>query len=87
MYFPYRNQARIIGETMGSISEPYYQVGDIMLHARLMALIDEGKLIAEGDPWNIQTCQSGFCNELSKSVKVSREKKLARDKPSPTQIS
>ncbi|MDK4704957.1 DUF3658 domain-containing protein [Rhizobium sp. CNPSo 4062] len=53
----WQKMARIVGNTMGLTCDPYYQVGDVMLQARLIALIDEGKLIAEGDPWNIQTCR------------------------------
>lgn len=53
----WRRMAYVIGDTMGLSFEPYHQVGDVMLQARLIALINEGKLIAEGDPWNIQTCR------------------------------
>jgi len=49
--------ARVIGDTMSLYVDPYYQVGDVMLHARLIALVNEGKLVAEGDPWNMQTCR------------------------------
>jgi hypothetical protein len=42
---------------MGLTSEPYFQVGDIMLLARVMALIGEGKLLAEGDPWDMHSCR------------------------------
>ena len=48
---------RIIGDTMGLNSEPYDQVGDVMLLARAVALIGEGKLLAEGDPWDMRTCR------------------------------
>lgn len=49
--------ARIIGATMGHNCEPYVQVDDRMLLARLVALIGEGKLLAEGDPWDMTTCR------------------------------
>ena len=49
--------ARIIGNVMGHNSEPYMQVGDMMLLARLVALVDQGKLLADGDPWNMRSCE------------------------------
>jgi hypothetical protein len=33
--------------------EPYIQVYDVMLRARIAALVDAGKLITDGDPWDI----------------------------------
>ncbi|MGV1758949.1 DUF3658 domain-containing protein [Rhizobium sp. A22-96] len=53
----WQKMARIVGDTMGLTCDPYYQVGDVMLQARLIALVDEGKLLAEGDPWNMQACR------------------------------
>jgi hypothetical protein len=52
----WRKVARVIGDTMGLNSEPYHQVGDIMLLARVIALIGEGKLLADGDPWDMHSC-------------------------------
>ena len=43
--------ARIIGNALGYSSEPYMQVGDLMLQTRLVALVEHGQLLAEGDPW------------------------------------
>ena len=40
----------IIHETWAHTSEPYAQVGNVMLHARLAALVSEGKLVADRDP-------------------------------------
>jgi hypothetical protein len=51
----WRKVARVIRDTMGLNSEPYLQTGDIMLLARIIALIDQGKLLAEGDPWDMQS--------------------------------
>jgi hypothetical protein len=31
--------------------DPYIQVGDLMLQTRIVALVEQGKLIAHGDPW------------------------------------
>jgi Protein of unknown function/Domain of unknown function (DUF1835) len=53
----WRKVARVVGDTMEYNSEPYSQVGDIMLLARVMALIGEGKLLAEGDPWDMHSCR------------------------------
>ena len=32
------------------------QVGPTMLLTRVVALVDEGKLLAEGDPWDMRSC-------------------------------
>ena len=53
----WRSVARIVGETMGYNCEPYMQVGDVMLRARLVALVAEGKLLADGDPWQMRSCR------------------------------
>lgn len=49
--------ARIIGETIGYNMEPYEQVDDVMLHARVVALVDQGKLLADGDPRHRRACR------------------------------
>lgn len=46
----WRNVARVVAETMGHNREPYIQVGDLMLLSRIVALVDQGKLMAHGDP-------------------------------------
>lgn len=43
--------ARIIGNALGYSSQPYQQVGDLMLQTRLVALVEQGRLLAESDPW------------------------------------
>jgi hypothetical protein len=53
----WRKVARVVGDAMGYNSEPYFQVGDIMLRARVIALIEEGKLLAEGDLWDMHSCR------------------------------
>jgi hypothetical protein len=53
----WRATARIVGETMAYCDEPYMQVGDIMLRVRVVALVSAGKLIADGDPWDMRSCQ------------------------------
>jgi hypothetical protein len=42
---------------MGYNSEPYMQVGDMMLLVRVVALVSEGKLLADGDPWDMRSCR------------------------------
>jgi hypothetical protein len=49
--------ARVVGSTMASNSEPYFQVHDLMLLTRVVALVDEGKLLADGDPWDMRSCR------------------------------
>ena len=46
----WRKIARVVGDTMGYNLEPYIQVGDLMLLARVVALVGEGKLLAEFSP-------------------------------------
>jgi Protein of unknown function/Domain of unknown function (DUF1835) len=53
----WQKAARVIGEAMGRSSEPYYQIGDLMLLMRMVALIGEGKLLAHGDPWKMRFCE------------------------------
>ena len=33
------------------------QVGDYALMSRVVALVEQGKLLAEGDPWLIRDCR------------------------------
>ncbi|GEP54194.1 DUF3658 domain-containing protein [Reyranella soli] len=49
--------ARVIGSTMAHNCEPYLQAGDTILLARLVALVEEGELLADGDPWDMRTCR------------------------------
>jgi len=37
--------------------EPCIQVSDAILLARLVALVEEGKLLADGDPWAMWSCR------------------------------
>lgn len=47
----------VIGKTIGYISEPYLQVGDLMLLARITALIEQEKLLADGDAADPRNCR------------------------------
>lgn len=51
------NVAYVIGSTMAHTSEPYMQVDDRMLLARLVALVEEGKLLADADPRDMKACR------------------------------
>lgn len=53
----WRSAAYVIGSAMAHNCEPYMQVGDVMLLARLVALIEERKLLADGDPWDMRACR------------------------------
>jgi hypothetical protein len=59
--------ARVVGDTMGYSMDPYYQVGDVMLLARVVALVDAGKLIADGDPWDMHACRIRLPDPLTPS--------------------
>lgn len=52
----WRRVSRLIGDTMGHNMEPFIQTGDVMLRTRVVALVSEGKLIADGDPSDIRRC-------------------------------
>ncbi len=53
----WQRMARVIGNTMGHNCEPYIQVGDMMLLTRVVALVEAGKLLADGDPWDMRSCR------------------------------
>jgi hypothetical protein len=53
----WRKIALVVHEVLGDNSEPYYQVGDLMLLARIVALVEEGELLADGDPWGMRACR------------------------------
>lgn len=53
----WQKMARLVGDVMGYDCEPYIQVGDLMLLTRAVALIDEGKLLADGDLWDMRACR------------------------------
>jgi len=53
----WRKAAYVVGMTLGQNSEPYSQVGDLMLLTRLVALVEAGRLEADGNPWEMQACR------------------------------
>ena len=53
----WRRAVRIVGDAMGYNMEPYVQVGDLMLLTRIVALVEQGRLEAEGDPWDMRSCR------------------------------
>jgi hypothetical protein len=46
---------RVVARVMILNSEPFFQVGDLMLHTCIVALIDEGRLLVDGDPWDVSS--------------------------------
>lgn len=51
----WQRSIRVIANTMGYNTEPYIQVGKVMLLARVAALVADGRLLADGDPCDIFT--------------------------------
>ena len=49
--------ARIVGSVMAYSRDEYIQVGDVFLLGRVVALVEAGKLIAEGNPWDMRGCR------------------------------
>ena len=49
----WRTVAQVISAAIGHGSEPYHQVGDMMLLTRVVALVEARKLVADGDPWKM----------------------------------
>ncbi|WP_454700712.1 DUF3658 domain-containing protein [Agrobacterium burrii] len=52
----WRKVAYVLGNALAASSEPYHQIGDLMLRVRLESLIDQGKLEVDGDPLDIHAC-------------------------------
>jgi hypothetical protein len=53
----WRRVARVVGDTIGYNSEPYWQVNELMLLTRVITLVEAGKLLADGDPSEMHTCR------------------------------
>lgn len=53
----WRKVARVVGDTIGHNSEPYWQVNELMLLTRIASLINAGKLLADGDPSEMHSCR------------------------------
>lgn len=53
----WRRVYQVIGNAMAAIPEPYLQIDSTMLHRRLVALVEDGKLVADGDPSEMQECR------------------------------
>lgn len=51
----WKKVVRVVGEAMAFGDERYFQVGDTMLLARVVALVEEGKLLADGDPRDMRS--------------------------------
>ena len=49
----WKRSVSLVMETIGHNSDPHDQVGDVMLLTRVVALVEAGKLEADGDPWDM----------------------------------
>ena len=65
----WQKPARIIGETMmewvGTPMEPYFQAGDGILAARVIALVELGALEGRGNPMDIRQSEVRLANRSS----------------------
>lgn len=53
----WRKVAFIVGNALGMSCDPYVQVGSMALHERVIALVEKGAIIADGDPSEMQICR------------------------------
>ena len=53
----WRTVAYIVGSAMGNSRNEYIQVGDVFLGGRVVALVEAGNLLAEGDPWDMHSAR------------------------------
>jgi hypothetical protein len=52
----WRKLARVIGGALAD-ERAWCNVGDLMLQARAVALVEQGRLLAKGDPWEMRACE------------------------------
>jgi hypothetical protein len=52
----WRRLARVVGDTLAS-DRARFQASDLMLHVRAVALMEQGHLLADGDPWDMRSCK------------------------------
>ena len=68
----WQKPARIIGETMrewiAPPTEPYFQAGEMILGARIIALVEGGVLEGRGDLWNIQQSDVRLTDSYQRST-------------------
>ncbi|OCJ14951.1 hypothetical protein A6U89_22925 [Agrobacterium sp. B133/95] len=53
----WRKVAYVVANVLGLNSEPYLQMSDGTLIGRVAALVEQGKLVADGDPYEIMECR------------------------------
>ena len=53
----WRKVAYVVADVLGLNSEPYLQMSDGTLIGRVAALVDQGKLVADGNPYEIRECR------------------------------
>jgi len=69
----WQKPARIIGETMGEwvghpMEQPYFQAGEGLLAARIIALVESGVLEGRGNLWNIQQSEVRLIDSYQSST-------------------
>lgn len=52
----WRKVNRLIGDAFCH-DKAYMQIGDLMLQSRIVALVEQGRFIAKGDPWEMRACE------------------------------
>jgi hypothetical protein len=55
--YDWKKIALIVGSALAAQCDPYFQTSELTLNNRVVALIDSGSLIADGDPWNMYACR------------------------------
>lgn len=59
----WRKLARVVGDAMAS-ERARFQVSDLMLHVRAVALMLHGRLLADDDPWDMRACKVRLPDDL-----------------------
>lgn len=52
----WRKVARVVGDVLGSTCKPYLQISDGTVIDRVARLVDQAKLVADGDPRELHRC-------------------------------
>jgi hypothetical protein len=54
--FEWRKVVYVVADVLGLNSEPYMQMSDVSLIERVAVLVEQGKLVADGDPYKVREC-------------------------------
>ncbi|MNW13985.1 hypothetical protein D3C71_2120850 [compost metagenome] len=52
----WRKAAYIVGNALLESCDPYFQTGSLMLTERLQTLVDQARLEADGDVYDLHSC-------------------------------